>query len=413
MTNWKDGVLSGLISITLLAGAIDTANGSAQIIPTHKPRISDSARVCVPVANWIIPGKGMTTLPAIITGAANQSVILLGETHLSREHHRWQLQMLAAFHAVRPNMVIGFEMFPRRVQKILDQWVAGELSETAFLKAVEWDTVWRTDASLYLPLFHFARMNRIPMRALNIDNRLRKQVSEKGFDSVPEHEREGVTHPAPPSPEYLDFLLPIYESHERKNKNKGGSVRYDPDFLRFVIGQQLWDRAMAQEIHAVFSAQEQSKNPLVVGIMGTGHIVHGFGVPHQLKDLGVTKVTSLLPWDVDKSCRHLIAGYADAVFGIAPFASETPLHQRLGIRYEIALEDGGARVLQIEKGSIAEAANMLENDIITEIAGLAVKEAGDIVAVVKRHAPGTWLPLRVKRGNDELELVAKFPALAK
>jgi S1-C subfamily serine protease len=55
----------------------------------------------------------------------------------------------------------------------------------------------------------------------------------------------------------------------------------------------------------------------------------------------------------------------------------------------------------------------LEDDIITEIAGLSVKEQGDIITIVKRHAPGTWLPLRVKRGNDEIEIIAKFPALVK
>ncbi|MDV6343717.1 ChaN family lipoprotein [Nitrosomonas sp. Is37] len=416
MTKWKVSIRSGLVSIMLLAWVGHSENLPAQIIPAPKPEsaISDSARECVSVAHWIIPGKGKTVLSDIIARAANQSVVLLGETHVNREHHLWQLQMLAALYAARPDMVIGFEMFPRRVQKVLDQWVAGELSEAAFLKASEWDTVWRTDASLYLPLFHFARMNRIPMRALNIDTQLRKQVAEKGFDSVPKNEREGVTHPAPPNSGYLDFLLPIYEAHDRKGKKEGRNNRYDPDFLRFVIGQQLWDRAMAQEIHAVFSTQTQGKSPLVVGIMGSGHIMYGYGVPHQLKDLGVTKVTSLLPWDTNKSCQQLVAGYADAVFGVSPFVAETtPLRQRLGIRYETALQDGGARVLQVEKGSIAEAANMLEGDLITEIAGLSVMEVGDIVAVVKRQAPGTWLPLKIKRGNDEIEIVAKFPALGK
>jgi len=32
---------------------------------------------------------------------------------------------------------------------------------------------------------------------------------------------------------------------------------------------------------------------------------------------------------------------------------------------------------------------------------------------VQRQAPGTWLPLKVKRGSETLELIAKFPARAK
>jgi len=33
----------------------------------------------------------------------------------------------------------------------------------------------------------------------------------------------------------------------------------------------------------------------------------------------------------------------------------------------------------------------------------------DLVEIVQRQAPGTWLPLAIRRGADELEFVAKFP----
>lgn len=407
------------INVWFVLIAIASSTAFAEIIPPIKPiqmlKAAVSAKQCVPVANWIVPGKNVKTSFTEITTAANQhSVILLGETHVNREHHRWQLQVLAALHATRPDMIIGFEMFPRSVQKALDQWIAGELSESAFLHKTKWNSVWGTDASLYLPLFHFARMNRIPMRALNIDSELRKRVSEKGFDGVPENEREGVTRPAPPSPAYLDFLLPIYELHDRKHKEQSKSNKYDPDFLRFVVGQQLWDRAMAQEIKGALDSLENRKNPLVVGIMGTGHILHGFGVPHQLKDLGITNLTTLIPWDTNKSCKQLTEGYANAVFGLVPQSIEaTPAFQRLGIRYEMMMGQNGARVIDVEKSSIAETAGLLTGDIIHEIAGIIVKETNDIVSVVRRQAPGTWLPLSVKRDMALIEIIAKFPALEK
>ena len=180
MNNLKIIVRSGLISVALFSWGTYAGNLSQESFRRLNLWL-DSAmlrkNVCRQQTGLFL--EGATTLPEIVARAAGQSVVLLGETHVNREHHRWQLQMLAALHAVRPDMVIGFEMFPRRVQKVLDQWVAGELSESAFLRAAEWDMVWRTDASLYLPLFHFARMNRIPMQALNIDTRLRKQVSKR------------------------------------------------------------------------------------------------------------------------------------------------------------------------------------------------------------------------------------------
>jgi uncharacterized iron-regulated protein len=370
---------------------------------------------CAPVGSWVVPGGGKVSETEVIARAAKRSVVLLGEMHDNADHHRWQLQVLAALHAMHPDMVIGFEMFPRRVQKALDQWVAGELSESQFLVASDWNAVWSTDANLYLPLFQFARMNRIPMVALNIDTRLRRAVSAKGLSGVPESEREGVTAPATPSSDYLDYLLPIYSEHERDGKKKGEAARDDPDFRRFVESQQLWDRAMAQAIHAALDRPDRPERsggrPLVVGIMGSGHIKYGYGVPHQLKDLKVTDVGTLLPWNSGSSC---VAGLADAVFGIASLApvSYEPPRQRLGIRFEMAA-DGSARVLQVEKGSIAEAAGIRDSDLITEAAGVPIKRLDDIINIVKRQAAGTWLPLKLKRGGDTIEIVAKFPVMPK
>lgn len=394
-----------LILFTLV---ITSACANSGTKPRHKPVQMN----CVPLGEWITPGKGQMAYAEVIDHAVKNSVVLLGETHINADHHRWQLQMLAAMHAVRPDMVIGFEMFPRRIQPMLDQWIAGELSEKEFLAASEWDKVWNTDPNLYLPLFHFARMNHIPMVAINIEQRLRRAVSEKGFQGIPEEEREGVTQPAAPSQAYLDFLLPIYKQHDRKDK-KTGEISYDdPDFKRFYAGQQLWDRAMAQKLHEALKHSERPEPPLVVGIMGSGHIVHGFGVPHQLNDLGVNNIASLLPWDTNKSCKQLVDGVADAVFGVLPHIIDpfsTPKYQRLGIRFEMAR--GGALVLQVEKGSIAETSGLQDADVILEMAGVTLETTDDVINIVKRHAPGTWLPLKVKRKDEEMEIIAKFPPL--
>jgi hypothetical protein len=220
--------------------------------------------------------------------------------------------------------------------------------------------------------------------------------------------REGIQRP-PFRSAYLDYLLPIYAEHERDGKKKGEALKDDPDFRRFVEAQQLWDRAMAQAIH---SAADRPEKPLVVGIMGSGHIKHGYGVPHQLKDLKVTEVGTLLPWTPGGSCGQLVGGTADAVFGSASVAAVTnePPRQRLGIRFEM-VQDGALRV-EGER-HLAEAAGIRDNDLISEAAGTQLKRLDDITGIVKRQAPGTWLPLKLKRGGDIIELVAKFPAVHK
>lgn len=395
-----------IATVVMLAISMGWSSAWASIIPAKKP----TPQNCVSLGRWVIPGAGETTQRDVIARASKASVVLLGETHVNADHHRWQLQTLTALHASRPNMVIGFEMFPRRVQPALDKWVAGELTENEFLRAAEWDHVWNTDANLYLPLFHFARMNRIPMRALNIETSLRRQAAEKGFYSIPVEDREGLTYPAEPSQAYVDYLFPIYKQHDRKHKSDGEISHDDPDFRRFIGGQQLWDRAMAQILQQALIDVTGTEKPLVVGIMGTGHVLHGFGVAHQLQDLGIKNVAALLPWDSDKSCGQLQRGIADAVFGVLPHISESsrPKFQRLGIRYEMGR--GGAVVLQVEKNSIADEAKLMDSDVIIEMAGLPVKVTDDVIAIVRRQAPGTWLPIKILRNNEEMLVIAKFPA---
>jgi len=365
---------------------------------------------CVPVAAWVAPraaGAERVDPSALLAAAARANVVLLGESHDNFDHHRWQLQTLAALHAARPRMVIGFEMFPRRVQPVLDKWVAGELDEQAFLKAAEWRTVWSFDPSLYMPLFHFARMNRIPMVALNVDRGLTRAVSAKGLAAVPVGEREGVTTPAAPSEAYATSLFESWLAHVPPGgagQDAPKPSRSDPEFLRFVESQQVWDRAMAQGIAA---ARARDPQALVVGIMGSGHVVDGHGVPHQLRDLGVNEIVAFVPWDRGEDCSRLVVGVADAVFGMpAPLGPPTQ-RARLGVMLE--RDDAGVRIARVEKGSVAEAAGLRAGDVIAEAAGVGVKQAGELTEVVQRQAPGTWLPLRVKRESSSLEVVAKFP----
>jgi uncharacterized iron-regulated protein len=368
---------------------------------------------CVPVGAWAMPtaaGLKPVASSELLARLARQSVVLLGESHDSADDHRWQLQALATLHALRPQMVLGFEMFPRRVQPELDRWVAGEYTEAQFLKALDWSRIWNFDPQLYLPIFNFARMNRVPMVALNVEQTLIRAVNAKGLDSVPAAQREGVTQPAAPSAAYVDDLWQVYGEHLREvpahKEAPQPPDRNDPAFRRFVESQQLWDRAMAQ---GIAQAAARAGAPLVVGILGRGHVAKGHGVPDQLRDLGVKNVSWLLPWPHDGDCKELVAGYADAVFGIAPAAKADAAAERPRLGVQIDTSGSGVRVVAVTKGSLAEAAGIREGDVISEAAGVPLKEFMDLRAVVQRQAAGTWLPLKIQRQTETLELVAKFP----
>ena len=100
-------------------------------------------------------------------------------------------------------------MFPRAMQDVLDDWVAGKFSSAAFLQAVDWPTVWGYDANLYLPLFHFCRQQQVKMLALNCHRPLVTRVGKEGWAAIPEDERDGLTPAADATPAYRKHLFDI------------------------------------------------------------------------------------------------------------------------------------------------------------------------------------------------------------
>lgn len=360
---------------------------------------------CAPAGAWTLPGDGPIAAPELFARAAAAQVVLLGESHDDPDHHRWELQTVAALAAVHPKLVLGFEMFPRRVQAALDRWVAGKLSEAEFLEASDWSQVWGYDADFYLPLFEFARLNHVPMVALNVEHSFTRTVGAKGLAAVPPDQREGVSEPAAPSAAYETRLFEAYARHPEKKSS--APARTDPEFRHFVQAQLVWDRAMAQAL----AAAARDPDALVVGVMGRQHVAHGDGVPHQLDSLGIKRVVELLPWDADGDCSHLSAGLATAVFGLPPEppATAAPARPLLGVQIEADAD--GIRVVAVSPGSIAEAAGLRAQDVLVEAAGTAVRTTGELRAVVMRMAPGTWLPLRAMRKGGLIELTAKFPPI--
>lgn len=331
---------------------------------------------------------------ALLERLATKQVVLLGETHDSAEDHRWQLHTLAQLHAHRPRLAIGFEMFPRRLQPVLDRWVAGELSEAEFLRETDWNRVWGFDARLYLPLFHYARMNRLPMLALNVERSLVSAVDASGWDGVPEAQREGLTRPAVPPEGYRKMLRQVFSHH-------AGKKRDDAAFERFVQAQATWDRAMAE---AIATHLKREPDALVVGILGSGHVRFGHGVAHQLKDLGVGRVANLLTWDAEGRCEDFKVGMADAAYVVRAPQADRP---RLGIAMETA--PTGVRIVQVTTASVAERADLKAGDVVLEAAGVATRSPEHLRQIVERQAPGTWLPLKVSRDGQVLEIVARFP----
>lgn len=281
-------------------------------------------RLAHPRASWLCPETGqLLPLGTLMEEMARKRVVLLGETHDVAEIHRWQLHVTTCLHLLRPALAVGFEMFPLRIQPVLDAWVEGAMDTATFLERSEWAQVWGFDPELYLPLFHFCRQQRVKMLALNCHRPLVTRVGQVGWEAIPVEERDGVTPAAPATAAYRNYLAAITGRFAGQDRPEAlAPERFD----RFVRAQQCWDRSFACRIADHLAAAED--DPLIIGIIGRGHLEYGHGTPHQLRDLGIADVAVLLPTSDAEHDAPALRGIADAVFRLdtpePPQSKRTP-----------------------------------------------------------------------------------------
>ncbi|MEB3200823.1 MAG: ChaN family lipoprotein [Synechococcaceae cyanobacterium] len=319
--------------------------------------------------------------------AAGLSVLLLGEVHTSAADHGWQLAVLQSLHRRRPHLSLGLEMVPAARQNTLDRFSSGSLDEAGFLREVGWEQVWGHDPDLYLPLLRWARQQRLPLLALNVEPSVVRRVRQQGLAAVPPAEREGVGPPAPVGASYRQRLQDAWQAHRPVGAAPAPADR--DDLERFIDGQRLRDRAMAERL-----AQAHRRQPerLLVALIGRGHLEGGDGVPRQLQDLGIRQVQSALRPPSPAGCAAAPAGI------------------RLGAYLES--DAGGVWVRRIAPGSAAAAAGLRPGDRILELNGRAVERAGQVIRSVRLLPEGTPLRLTIERQGRRLQLELALPPVS-
>ena len=233
----------------------------------------------------------------MITDVAGSDVILVAETHDSKEHHELQLDVIRSLRAIKTPLAIGLEMFQANNQGQLDDWVAGKISEQDF-KTV-YARNWSYDWSLYRDIFIFARDNRIPMIALNIPKEIVFKVARQGFASLTPEERKnlpsGVTCDInKPQTEFLKRAFQEVFKHEANGKV----------FNNFCEAQGVRNSGMAMII-----ANEQKRNPgrKLVALAGTWHAVK-HGIPERLTGISTMVI---IPEIAELGRRNATSAIAD------------------------------------------------------------------------------------------------------
>jgi len=118
------------------------------------------------------------TFDQLIDATAKADVVYFGEQHDDPATHSAEAAVLAALGARRGEVVVTLEMFERDVQPLLDQYLAGNISEKNFLDG---SRPWERYTTDYRPMIELARVHGWPVIAGNVPRRIASAVSKKGL----------------------------------------------------------------------------------------------------------------------------------------------------------------------------------------------------------------------------------------
>ncbi|MEM1127965.1 MAG: ChaN family lipoprotein [Bacteroidota bacterium] len=244
------------------------------------------------------------SLDSLVSAMAAAEVVLLGETHDDAVAHVLQLDLLqrahAAYAAARP-LALSLEMFERDVQLVLDEYLAGLITESTFLGASRPWSNYETD---YRPMVEWARAHSLPVVAANAPRRYVNRVSRLGAASLADVPAAAQAY-LPPLPyggasaayeaKWNAIMREMAAAHGHSPAEDDTTVTPDPveaadttaaapppimpDGNTMLQAQSLWDASMG---YAVVEHLMKQPAALVLHVTGSFHVERGLGTPEQI-----------------------------------------------------------------------------------------------------------------------------------
>lgn len=228
-------------------------------------------------------GRGeASTLDAIVEAAGQADAVFLGEQHDDSTGHVVQAELFRRLHArygaARP-VVLSLEMFETDVQTVVDEYLAGLITEEHFLRA---SRPWPNYARDYRPLVEIAKANGLAVVAANAPRRYANMVSRGGPDALASLASQAQAMWLPPMP----YPRPTAAYQAKWDALMGGAAHGSPmqgavqGPSNMLMAQSLWDASMAWTM-----ARAMSERPgaLVVHLVGSFHSERGTGTPDALR----------------------------------------------------------------------------------------------------------------------------------
>jgi uncharacterized iron-regulated protein len=199
-------------------------------------------------------------------------VVILSEQHGLEAHHQNQRDFLVKISGASFPISVGMEFFSYPEQPAVDAYLANEITEDVFLKAVKWGSI---------PFLNYRFQVRFPYwrggktLALNLPREISGKVSKNGLDSLTSAEKALL----PPQ-----LVLGNADYFERFTEAMQGHIK-DPTVLQnYFTAHCLWDETMAWKAKEYLQLHPEQ---LLAIIVGDFHVAYEDGLVARLRDQGV------------------------------------------------------------------------------------------------------------------------------
>lgn len=215
----------------------------------------------------IYSNKGKkVTYSDMVASASRHQVVLFGEYHDNSIIHWLQMELLQDL-AKGNKIVVGAEMLEADNQQILDQYLAGEVSQKGLDTLARLWPNYKTD---YKPIVDFAKAHKLKVIATNVPRRYASSVYKGGFEALDRLSPQEQGWMAP-LPVYFDKNLPGYVKMVAEMGGHGGD--------NLPKAQALKDATMAH-----FITQNLTSNAIFYHLNGTYHSDYYDGLYFYLKN---------------------------------------------------------------------------------------------------------------------------------
>lgn len=389
---------SSLLALWLLV-CLSACSGINSAAKSNLPHTSSSSATEQPKrAISVVDLQAVQGIEAIIPRLANYRAVLVGEQHTTYGDHLNQLAVIKHLHQQWPQMAIGLEFIQQPFQKVLDDYIARRLSERDMLRQTEWYQRWKYDFRLYRSIFEFARLNKIPLIALNVPTELTKRISKVGLQGLTAKERQQLPSTIDQSnTAYKAYLNDIFKLHlppssSSKSSATSGSKKANKHFEHFYQAQLAWDEGMAAS--AARYLLQDAKRRMVL-LAGGGHMINRHGIPSRLERRINSKVAVVL----NHNGEQPNASQGD--FLLFSPAAKLPKAGLLGVFMRQA-ENGVILSTIMPKGA-AKKAGLKKGDVLLAIDDNKVNGVSDVKLALLDAKPNEKKTVSILRGKKKLQ----------